>query len=326
MGMGGKFSVASVRPGRRFATFLLHWLQDSPGQRRRQVLLRHHRRQGAVLESREMQSVQLHRVSSCRGRGREASPATSRWGGPLASSGRRLCPSCGHRARTALIGGGGAKVVVVAFARRWRWRWLLPAVGRLEKLGQGVDVDLGHLQGLVLGQLLVVVEGRDNVAQLVEGVVQPVHPAPLPGVGRQPPLLLHPVHLFAGRGTLAAAAQVFYHYPAFQLAQLFAHFHGARALVTAAAATSPHQLPPAVHLFPRHRGLGGTQLGGMQQILGGACRADALQSGGQPGAWVGAVQEGQLGRVDRMLSGLQGCRWLWRLREVVRLGMAMVVP
>lgn len=129
--------------------------------------------------------------------------------------------------------------MVVALARRWLLRWLVPTAGRLKQLGQGVDVDLGHLQGLVLGQLLVVVEGRDNVAQLVEGVVQPVHPASLPRVGRQPPLLLYPVHLFAGRGALAAANQLVYHHPAFQLAQLFAHFHRPRALAAAADTAAP---------------------------------------------------------------------------------------
>lgn len=50
MGMGRELPVASVRAGRSLATFLLHGLQDAPGQRRRQALLRHHRRQGAVLE------------------------------------------------------------------------------------------------------------------------------------------------------------------------------------------------------------------------------------------------------------------------------------
>lgn len=54
MRMRGKLPVASVGPGRSFATFLLHWLQDAPRQRRWQVLLRHHRRQGAVVESREV--------------------------------------------------------------------------------------------------------------------------------------------------------------------------------------------------------------------------------------------------------------------------------
>lgn len=197
-----------------------------------------------------------------------------------------------------------------------------------QNAGQSHDVAQRHLQGLVLGQLLVVIEGRDNIAKLVEGVIQPVHPASLPGVGRQPPLLLHPVHLFAGRGALAAAAQLVYHHPAFQLAQLFPHFYRSRALAAATAAAPSHQLPSGVRLVPGRGGLGGTQLWGMEQVLGGACRADALQSGSQPGAWVGAVQEGQLRRVDRMLSRLQGRRRLgWRrLREVVRLGMTMVVP
>ena len=328
MGMGGKLPVASVGSGGSFATFLLHWLQDAPRQRRRQVLLRHHRRQGAVLESREVQSFQLHRVTAGGGRGRKASPAAAGRGRSLSPTRGWRRPRCGRGARACFVGGGGAKVVVVALARCWWRRRLVSAAGGLKQLGQGVDVDLGHLQGLVLGQLLVVVEGRDNVAKLVEGVIQPVHPASLPGVGRQPPLLLHAVHLFAGRGALAAAAQLVYHHPAFQLAQLFPHFHRSRALAAATAAAPSHQLPSGVRLVPGRGGLGGTQLWGMEQVLGGACRADALQSGSQPGAWVGAVQEGQLGRVDRMLSCLQGRRRLgWRrLREVVRLGMAMVVP
>lgn len=194
-------------------------------------------------------------------------------------------------------------MVVIFAGGCWR-RWLLSDTGSLQQLRQGVDVDLGHLQGLIFGQLLVVVEGRDNVAQLVEGVVQPVHPAPLPCVCCQSPLLLYPIHLFAGRGSLAAAAQLVYYNPALQLAQLFPHFHRPGALAEAAAAASPYQLTLAVSLVPGRRGLGGTQLGRMQQILGGACRAEALQSGSQPGAWVGAIQEGQFCRVDRMVSRL----------------------
>lgn len=43
MRVGGKLSITSVGPGRCFAAVLLYWLQDAPGQRRRQVLLCHHR-------------------------------------------------------------------------------------------------------------------------------------------------------------------------------------------------------------------------------------------------------------------------------------------
>jgi hypothetical protein len=43
MRVGGKLSVTSVGSGRCFAVVLLYRLQDAPGQRRRQVLLCHHR-------------------------------------------------------------------------------------------------------------------------------------------------------------------------------------------------------------------------------------------------------------------------------------------
>lgn len=61
----------------------------------------------------------------------------------------------------------------------------------------------------------------------------------------------------------------------------------------------------------------------MEQVLGGACRADALQSGSQPGAWVGAVQEGQLRRAEPDAlspAGSQEAGVAAAAREVVRLG------
>lgn len=65
---------------------------------------------------------------------------------------------------------------------------------RLDHAGQQLrqlrDVNLRHLEGVVLGQLLLVFQGRDDAAQLVESFVQPVHPPPLPGVGRDAPVPL----------------------------------------------------------------------------------------------------------------------------------------
>lgn len=72
----------------------------------------------------------------------------------------------------------------------------------MEQLGQCVDVNLRHLQSLVFGKLLVVVERRDDAAQLVERVVEPVHAPPFARVGRHSPLLLDTVDWFAGRGPL----------------------------------------------------------------------------------------------------------------------------
>lgn len=80
----------------------------------------------------------------------------------------------------------------------------LPPAGdrSLKQLGQGVDVNLRHLQSLVLGQLLVVVERRDDAPQLVERVVQPVHAPPLARVRGHAPLLLDPVDWLRGRSSL----------------------------------------------------------------------------------------------------------------------------
>lgn len=73
----------------------------------------------------------------------------------------------------------------------------------MEQLGQRVDVNLRHLQSLVFGKLLVVVERRDDAAQLVERVVEPVHASPFARVGCHSPLLLDAVDWFAGRGPLS---------------------------------------------------------------------------------------------------------------------------
>lgn len=75
-------------------------------------------------------------------------------------------------------------MVVVALARRWLLRWLVPTAGRLKQLGQGVDVDLGHLQGLVLGQLFILAPLGYHPAQAVEGRVETLHAAALARVGR----------------------------------------------------------------------------------------------------------------------------------------------
>lgn len=52
---------------------------------------------------------------------------------------------------------------------------------------QGHDVAEGHLQSLILGQLLVLAPLRDDFTQPVEGCVQTLHPLPLPGVSSHPP-------------------------------------------------------------------------------------------------------------------------------------------
>ena len=61
----------------------------------------------------------------------------------------------------------------------------------VQELVEGGDVALGHLQGLVFGELLLAAETGQHGAQLVERVVQAEHAAPLARVGRQPALLHH---------------------------------------------------------------------------------------------------------------------------------------
>ena len=58
----------------------------------------------------------------------------------------------------------------------------------MEDVSEGVDVGLGHLKGLELGQLSVVAQVGHMLSQPLEGVVETVHPLPLPGIGSPPPL------------------------------------------------------------------------------------------------------------------------------------------
>lgn len=52
---------------------------------------------------------------------------------------------------------------------------------------EGHDVAEGHLQSLVLGQLLILAPLGDHFTETVKGCVQPLHPLPLTGVGCHPP-------------------------------------------------------------------------------------------------------------------------------------------
>ena len=61
----------------------------------------------------------------------------------------------------------------------------------LEQLGQGSDVRLRHLKRLEFAQLSVAAQRGDDLSEPLKGVVQTVHPAALPRVGRQPTLLDH---------------------------------------------------------------------------------------------------------------------------------------
>lgn len=79
----------------------------------------------------------------------------------------------------------------------------------MEQLGQRVDINLRHLQSLIFGEFLVVVQSRNNAAQLVKRVVEAVHPPPLSGVGRDASLFLDPVYGFAGRGSLSSGCLLF---------------------------------------------------------------------------------------------------------------------
>ena len=56
-----------------------------------------------------------------------------------------------------------------------------------------LDVEVRHLESLHLGQLLVLLahrllQARHHLPQPLEGVVETVHPLPLPGIGSPPPL------------------------------------------------------------------------------------------------------------------------------------------
>lgn len=61
----------------------------------------------------------------------------------------------------------------------------------VKEIVEGGDVALGHLQGLVFGELLLAAEAGQHGAQLVERVVQAEHAAPFARVRRQPALLHH---------------------------------------------------------------------------------------------------------------------------------------
>lgn len=67
-----------------------------------------------------------------------------------------------------------------------------------------------HLQRLELGQLLVAAERRNHLPQAVEGVVQAIHSAPLPGVGCETALLQYVATHRLGRlsAALCVAASV----------------------------------------------------------------------------------------------------------------------
>ena len=56
----------------------------------------------------------------------------------------------------------------------------------LEEAGQLGNVRLGHLQRLVLGELVLGAQPRQHVPQPVKAPVQQVHPPPFPRIGRQP--------------------------------------------------------------------------------------------------------------------------------------------
>ena len=70
------------------------------------------------------------------------------------------------------------------------WTPALRANHACQELRQLGDVDLRHLEGVILGQLPLVFQGGDDAPQLVERLVQAVHPPPLPGVGRDAPVSL----------------------------------------------------------------------------------------------------------------------------------------
>ena len=60
-----------------------------------------------------------------------------------------------------------------------------------EEFGQGTDICLSHLKRFELGEFAIGAQRRDDLAQPFERVVEAVHAAALPSVGRQPPLLHH---------------------------------------------------------------------------------------------------------------------------------------
>lgn len=76
----------------------------------------------------------------------------------------------------------------------------------LDELGQRRDVGLRHLQGVVLRELLIVAQLREDGPKTVEGLVEVVHPAALAGVGGEAALLPHAVRHLAARPLLPGAA------------------------------------------------------------------------------------------------------------------------
>ena len=80
----------------------------------------------------------------------------------------------------------------------------------LEQLGQLPDVLLRHLQGLVLGQLVVCPQAWQDPSQAVEALVQQIHPSSLASVCCQPPFFHHRVGdaIVAGGAHLAHLAAV----------------------------------------------------------------------------------------------------------------------
>jgi len=68
-----------------------------------------------------------------------------------------------------------------------------------QQISESGDVGLGHLEGLVLGQLAVVSQAGKVLAESVEGLVEVLHTATFAGIGRQAALPLH-----HGRNLLAA--------------------------------------------------------------------------------------------------------------------------
>lgn len=79
----------------------------------------------------------------------------------------------------------------------------------MEKLGEGVDVNLRHLQSFILRELLVVVKRWDDAAQLIKRMVEPVHSPSLTRVGGHSPLPLNPIDRLVGGGSLSHGGLLF---------------------------------------------------------------------------------------------------------------------
>lgn len=61
----------------------------------------------------------------------------------------------------------------------------------VQQIVQRCDVSLCHLKSLVLGQLSILPQLRQERPQPIERLVQILHPASLPRIGGQPPLPQH---------------------------------------------------------------------------------------------------------------------------------------